>query len=537
MENNAAMTERINRQSVVNYKDKAFFDGEFCVYYQPKFNQSTGVLVGAEALARWTSEELGFVSPAQFIPVFEEDDTITKLDLLVFEEVCRLLAECREKNYYMAPISVNFSRRDIFCDDIFDRLDSIAGKYNVDCSYITIEITESSALGSTESINRIIGRLHDRGYRVAMDDFGKGYSSLNVLRNLNIDEMKIDMGFIHGSIGDKGGIILSSVVNMAKWLQLPIVVEGVETEEQSDFLKSIGCRYVQGFLFSKPVTREEYLNTLSSSKVGQITKPISLIDRFNSNSFWDPRSLETLIFSNFLSGAAVFQYDCQSRKLEILRINEKYTRELGMNKTQSEIIISDPWLTFDEENRKVFEDALVRAIETKDEVSCDTWRTLSSDCCGSEHMCIRSEIRVIGQSDQMYLFYAMIRNITAEKEKYNELLHSDTIMRNTFDQVDIYYWELNLLNKEMRPCFRCMRNLGLPPLVKNYPDSAVELGIIPEEYADMYKEFVGQLLTGVDKIEAIVPLTEKRIPFRIRYTTEFDELGNPIRAFASATIV
>ena len=131
----------------------------------------------------------------------------------------------------------------------------------------------------------------------------------------------------------------------------------------------------------------------------------------------------------------------------------------------------------------------------------------------------------------------MIRNITAEKEKYIELVHSDTIMRNTFDQVNIYYWEYNPLSKEMRPCFRCMRDLGLPPLVKNYPDSAIELGIIPEEYGEMYKDFVNQILEGKEKIEAIVPLTEKRIPFRIRYTTEFDELGNPIRAFASATIV
>lgn len=99
----------------------------------------------------------------------------------------------------------------------------------------------------------------------------------------------------------------------------------------------------------------------------------------------------------------------------------------------------------------------------------------------------------------------MVRNITAEKETYNELSHSDTIMRSTFDQVNIYYWEYNIINKEMRPCFRCMRDLDLPPLVKNYPDSAIELGIIPEEYGQMYKDFVAQLLTGVDKIEVIVP--------------------------------
>ena len=131
----------------------------------------------------------------------------------------------------------------------------------------------------------------------------------------------------------------------------------------------------------------------------------------------------------------------------------------------------------------------------------------------------------------------MIRNITAEKEKFEELEHSDIIMRNTFDQVNIYYWEYNILNKEMRPCFRCMRDLGLPPIVKNYPETAIELGIIPEEYGDLYIDFVGQLSTGVENIEAIIPLTENRIPFKVRYTTEFDELGNPIKAFASATLI
>lgn len=530
------MHVEINRNNVLKYKDKAFAENEFVVYYQPKYNQITGVL-GAEALTRWFSKEMGFVSPGEFIPVFEEDDTITKLDLYVFEEICRFLSECKEKKHYMAPISVNITRRDLFSDGFVEKLDRITEKYKVEGKYINIEITESSALGNTESINEIIREFHKRGYCVAMDDFGKGYSSLNVLRNLDIDEIKIDMEFIRGAIGDKGGIVLSSVVNMAKWLQLPIVAEGVETEEQAEFLRSIGCEYVQGFLFSKPIPKDEYTKILSSSSIGKISKPLNLIEHFDSYNFWDPRSLDTLIFSNFVGGASVFQYDKFNNRLEILRLNEKYIREMGMNETQSELIMSDPWTVFDEENRKIYEDALNLAIETQDEVSCETWRTMRSECCGSEHMCIRSEIRTIGQSDNKYLFYAMVRNITAEKEKYYELQHSDTIMRNTFDQVKIYYWEYNIRNKEMHPCFRCMRDLGLPPVVKNYPDSAIELGIIPEEYGKMYKEFVAQLLTGREKIEAVVPLTENRIPFKIRYTTEFDELGNPIRAFASATLV
>lgn len=239
------MDDVISREDILKHKDKAFFDGEFVIYYQPKYNQSTGALVGAEALTRWFSKELGLVSPNRFIPVFEEDDTITKLDLYIFECVCRLLSMCEEKRYYMAPISVNLTRRDIFTDGFIDRLEEIASSYNVDRHYINLEITESSALGSVDSVNKVIRELHACGYHVAMDDFGKGYSSLNLLRNIDIDEIKIDMDFIRGTIGDRGGIILSSVIRMAKWLQLPVIVEGVETKEQPDFSRAsavIMCR-------------------------------------------------------------------------------------------------------------------------------------------------------------------------------------------------------------------------------------------------------------------------------------------------------
>ena len=531
------MDEVITRNNILKYKDKAFSEEEYVVYYQPKYNQYTGMLVGAEALARWQSPEMGFVVPGQFIPVFEEDETITRLDLYVFEKICCLLKESKENNYYLVPISINFRRKDFFSEDFLEKLDRITEHYGIDCSNITVEITETSALGNADIMNQIIHELHQRGYRVAMDDFGRGYSSLNMLKNLDIDEIKIDMGFIDGEVGNKGGIILRSVIEMTKWLQIPLVMEGVETIEQSDFLKSIGCSYVQGFLFSKPVPPDEYRKLLSASSVGIIAKPLNLIGHFNAYNFWDPRSLDTFAFSHLVGGAAVFQYDQEHERLELLRVNEKYLQEMGMNKTQNDMILSDMWQEFDKENKAIFGDSIRCAIETNDEVSCETWRTSASPCCGTEHLCIRTDMRVIGQSGEKYLFYAMIRNVTAEKERYGELAHSDTIMRNTFDQVNIYYWEYNILTREMRPCFRCMRDLGLPPVVKNYPEPAIEQGIIPEEYAQMYRDLVAQLSTGVDKIEAIVPLTADRIPFKVRYTTEFDELGNPIRAFASATLV
>lgn len=152
-------------------------------------------------------------------------------------------------------------------------------------------------------------------------------------------------------------------------------------------------------------------------------------------------------------------------------------------------------------------------------------------------MCIRSNIRMIGHNGNHYLFYSMIRNVTTEKEYEMALLDNERRFKMASEHANIYYWEYTVATKEMRPCFRCMRDLGLPALLTNYPDSAIELGVFPPEVADMYRDWHKQLAQGVPKLEAIIPLTMERIPFHVRYTTEFDENGNPVKAYASAVPV
>lgn len=529
--------EMLGEQEISGIMGSALEDGQFVLYYQPQYNHSTGMLVGAEALVRWKHPEKGMISPGLFVPIFEKNGFITRLDLYVFEEACRFIRKCMDEGRLIVPVSTNFSRHDIFMPDFVQRLEEIRKKYDVSTDYLRVEITESVVVGGSEHANTIVNQLHECGYIVEMDDFGSGYSSLNVLKDIELDMIKLDMMFLsEGDSGSKrGGTILSSVVRMASWLSMPVIAEGVETREQADFLRSIGCDYIQGYFYSKPLPEEQYLELLSRSKGGATESRMNLVGTLSAHDFWDPKSQETLIFSHYVGGAAIFDY--HEGQIEVLRVNPKYLQEWGVNISEKDLISEDPMRFFDATNKKVYLDMLKRAIDTGEEQECDTWRDISSFNGGDERVCIRSNVSMIGHNEDNYLFYAMIRNVTAEKRQYTELIENERRFKMASEQADIYYWEYTVATKEMRSCFRCIRDLGLPALLTNYPDSAIEMGIIPPEMADMYRDWHRQIAEGVEELEAVIPLTVGRVPFRVKYTTEFDENGNPVKAYGSATLV
>ncbi len=527
----------LTEQEITGLMRAALREEQFVVYYQPQYNHSTGMLVGAEALVRWLHPEKGLIPPGLFIPVFEKNGFITSLDLYVFEKVCVFIRHCIDKNLPLVPISVNLTRYDIFSPNFFERMEEMLSKHRVPSRYVRIEITESAALGNSQFINDAVKKLHSYGFIVEMDDFGSGYSSLNILKDIDFDIIKLDMKFLDKEQGSKnrGGTILSSIVRMVNWLGLPIIAEGVETVRQADFLKSIGCDYIQGYLYSKPLPEEEYETLISGKTISAIVPHMKLIDTLNAGNFWSSDSMETLIFNNFVGGAAIFDY--QNNKIEILRINKKYLIELGMNLSERDVIRKNPMDFMCESDSEVYRKMLQEAIETGEEQECETWRTIRSANCGEDQFCIRSSVRMIGQSQGNYLFHAIIRNITAEKKRMTDILDSERRFKMASEQVNIYYWEYTVATKEMRPCFRCMRDLGLPALLTNYPDSAIEMGVFPPETAEMYRDWHRQIEQGVPSLEAIIPLTVGRIPFRVRYTTEFDENGRPIKAYGSAALV
>lgn len=527
------MQRKMTEAEILAAFPDAVKNGAIHMYYQPQYNHSTRRLIGAEVLMRWTDPDFGEQFPSDFIPVFEKHGLMHEADLHGFRELCRFQKSCGTK---MIPISFNVSRHDLFGHDYVSELEEIRREFDVPVSNLRAEITESTSVGGYDLISDAIRQFHEAGYLVEMDDFGSGYSSLSTLKSLPVDILKLDLRFLSGEgVGGRGGVILNSVVQMAKWLATPTIAEGVETMEQADYLKSIGCNYIQGYVYSKPVPPQEMMEIIQSNGLETTAPAMTLIRNMDAVNFWNPDSLETLIFNNYVGAAAIYLFE--DDQVEILRVNEKYVKEIGMNLTEKEILESNPWDNHTPESRAVYLAAIHRAIETGEEESCETWRTIHSDCCGDENICIRSNIRMIAKAGKQAIIYAIIQNITQEKRYYEELTRSERRFRFASEQVNVYAWEYDIDTKEMRPCFRCMRDLGLPPLVRNYPEPAIEAGIFPPDYADMYRDWHRQLENGVGELEGIIPLTIGRVPFRVRYTTEFDENGRPLKAYGSAALV
>ena len=525
------LVHKMNEQELVADFNSAVENGSIYLCYQPQVNHSTGRMVGAEALLRWKHPVFGTQSPADFIPVLERNGLIFKADIFVFESVCRFLRRCFDEKREVVPISVNMSRYDIYNNNYVDEIEEIRKKYEVPVRFLRVEITESSAIGGMELMKAALDKLHAYGYLVEMDDFGSGYSSLNILKSLEVDIIKLDMLFMMGGIGGRGGAILSSIVQMTKWLNTPVIAEGVETVELADYMRSIGCNYIQGYLYSKPVPEDEFLQFMQKTDHEPMREAMHLIETMDAGKFWNPDSFETLIFNNYVGGACIFTYE--NGVMEVLRVNKKYIKELGMNMSEKDVIRMDPWEGCDEENRRIYENALKTAIKTEDEVSCETWRTIYSKCCGEDKICIHSDIRMIGKGGNKYIFYAMIHNITSEKKRFESMEIEEKKFKSAFEQVNVYAWEYTIATKQMRPCFRCMRDLGLPPLIENYPEPAIESGLFPPEYRDWMKK----IDEGVPSLEGVLPLTVGHIPFHIRYTTEYDENGVALKAYGSAALV
>ncbi|MBO7708951.1 MAG: EAL domain-containing protein [Lachnospiraceae bacterium] len=239
----------------------AIEENQFKVYYQPKFDvrPDTPVLASAEALVRWMHPELGIISPGIFIPLFEENGLIQKLDLYVWRETARQIREWKERLRYHIPVSVNVSRIDMYDPLLPDTLKGILSEYGISGKDMLLEVTESAYTEDSAQIIATVEKLRSMDFRIEMDDFGTGYSSLNMISNLPIDALKLDMQFIRDAFREGGNAhMLEVIIGLSDYLSVPVIAEGVETEQQLHALKTLGCDLVQGYFFSKPVPAEEF---------------------------------------------------------------------------------------------------------------------------------------------------------------------------------------------------------------------------------------------------------------------------------------
>ena len=233
---------------------------EFAIYLQPKLDLRTDAVVGAEALVRWIDPVRGLVPPSDFIPLFERNGFVVDLDLCVFEQVCALLRAWIDGGRRPVVLSVNMSRAHLADPCFLGRYEEIRRRHDVPASLIEIELTETLVFEDPVGLGRVIDELHAAGYSCSMDDFGSGYSSLNVLKDIDVDVLKLDRVFFDAVDADtgRGAAIVDIVIELARRLRMRTVAEGVETREQAAFLKRAGCDMIQGYLFSRPVPPVEF---------------------------------------------------------------------------------------------------------------------------------------------------------------------------------------------------------------------------------------------------------------------------------------
>lgn len=244
------------KQSIEDDMHKALLNNEFVMYLQPKHSIRTGRIIGAEALARWVHPIKGMVSPAEFIPVFEQNGFIIKLDTFIWEEACKQIRSWINGGIPPVPISVNISREYIQTFDVTSTLLALVEKHNIPISLLELEITESL---DSNGVEEIVKKMKSAGFKMLMDDFGSGYSSLNMLKSTPFDVLKIDKSFLDEFMeSDRGRKIIEHTISMSQDIGLDIIAEGVETIEQAQFLSECGCDSAQGFYYSKPIPVDEF---------------------------------------------------------------------------------------------------------------------------------------------------------------------------------------------------------------------------------------------------------------------------------------
>ena len=327
----AEMTEEMETEAKILLEVKrALTNHEFVLHWQPQCNTRTERIVGLEALVRWQHPSRGIVMPGAFIPVLERNNFIASLDLYVWDEVCRNLRSWIDRGNRPIPVSVNISRADLYAIDVVETLEDLVSTYGLDHRLLELEITES-AYAEDRKMAEAVRQLKALGFTILMDDFGSGYSSLNMLKDITVDVLKIDMGFLNREDDtQRSESILEAVVSMARLMDLRIIAEGAETKEQVDFLQEIGCDYAQGYYFHRPMDTEQIEALLGQPNAVDFRGVLSpLMDLIDLDALLNENVTSHTLVDNLLGGMAV--YAVYPDRFELLQVNNSYYRVTGCN--------------------------------------------------------------------------------------------------------------------------------------------------------------------------------------------------------------
>ncbi|MDD3337019.1 MAG: EAL domain-containing protein [Eubacteriales bacterium] len=489
----------LEEQEILSEMESALEQGQFAVFYQPQYNYAAGTLHGAEALIRWIHPTKGVISPAKFIPIFEHNGFISKVDEYVWTTVCQQQRKWLDKGIPVSPVSVNISRRDIYNPRLCEIITSLAKKYDLSPSLLRLEITESAYMENAAQLIEVVNTLRAAGFSVEMDDFGSGYSSLNTLKDVPVDMLKLDMNFLSASTEDsRGGSILTSVIRMAHWIKLPVIAEGVETKVQADYLKSVGCSHMQGYYFAKPMPMEEYQKLLIQSNLDRIGDYQFLGNVEGAESFLAASTQATLLFNSFVGGAAILEYDGVT--IEALRLNDQFFTVLGTTREAYEGKQLNLLDRLDGDNKQILLSIIHKAIQTGEESDGNVRSFPLGD--GMEPIWTTLRIRLLAQTENRYIFYMSVENISTRMrlmQKNEKLTQQLTGIMNSVpggivdleisDQIRIIYF-----NDRMAAMFGYTRE-EFESRFSSHPSSAIH----PDDLASL-QALIGDIFTGKEQL-------------------------------------
>lgn len=452
------MSIKLSReQEIVNEMCNALKNQQFEVYFQPKFHLSSNILSGAEALVRWRHPKHGAISPSEFIPIFEQNGFITKLDFYVWEKVCQIMHQWIVERKPIYPISVNISRVTLYHTKLVDVIVDMVTRYEIPIEMFQLEITESAYMENPIIMLEIMEKLHKIGFIIMMDDFGSGYSSLNTLKDIPVDILKIDMNFLAtGNSNGRAENIIASIIRMAKWLNMPVIAEGVETKHQSDFLKSIGCEYVQGYYFGKPMPEDEYAHIIDHVHKAQERKVDENYAQMNQDFIWASHSQIEVLFNNVLQAVALYEYS--GEKIELLRVNDAFYDLIGYEDTIQ--CYDAPLNLIDQKHRQTVLESFQRAIDTKDKSECEY---IKRRIDGS-NVWISLKLKYINQIGQSHLVFSALTDVTVQKQteielqKYKSIVVNQPLMTNTMLIVDDIETNRAILREIFEPLYTVLES-------------------------------------------------------------------------------
>ena len=419
---------------------EAIKQNQITFFLQPQCRISSRGIVGAEALVRWIRPDGTMVSPGVFIPILERNGFIAEFDKMVWEMVCRWIRSLLDRGISPVPISINVSRIDIVTMDVTDTLCDLCSRYDIPVSLLKVEITESSYAEQFDKVQTLAKNLRAKGFVTMMDDFGSGYSSLNMLENVSVDVLKLDMVFVReANIHSRRGItIVESIINMAKMMGLPIVVEGIETEEQVTFLKNLGCRYAQGYYFYRPVSVDVFEKLLADEgKLDRAGFSCKMNEQYHVREFLDDNTFTDTILNNVL-GAVAF-YSLTGKDLTITRFNQQFYQSIGdasMEHRQTAIqnyVVKEDWPSL----YRALEEAYTHVASGG---TCEI-RFYKSD--GSVFW-FRMHFFYLRSEQDRKIFYGKVQDVTEARQQslqFFEVLRqqSEIAMRLNLDQHTIQY--------------------------------------------------------------------------------------------------